>query len=56
MESSPESGERAQMAVNADVFEENGTYQGTGLLSGNEQDLVTCSNDSSNLKHLESQD
>ena len=33
VEPSPESGERAQNGCVVDVFEENGTYQGTGLLS-----------------------
>ena len=33
VEPSPESGERTQNGCIVDVFEENGTYQGTGLLS-----------------------
>ena len=33
VEPSPESGEHAQNGCIVDVFEENGTYQGTGLLS-----------------------
>ena len=33
VEPSPESGEHTQNGCIVDVFEENGTYQGTGLLS-----------------------